>query len=186
MPQYRRCRLQGGSYFFTLVTHQRRPFLCDEPARRLLREVMSACFSRWPTRMEAVVLLPDHLHVIWSLPADDSDYPARWGWLKKEFSKRWLAGGQAAGPIAAARQRERRSGVWQPRYWEHSIRDQRDLERHLDYVHYNPVKHGLVTRVADWPWSSFHRWVRAGAYDEGWGGSTMEFADIEEGVGDDP
>jgi len=183
MPQYRRCRLQGGTYFFTVVTHQRQPFLCDEAARTLLREVMQSCYLRWPTRMDAVVLLPDHFHVLWSLPPGDSNYSARWGWLKKEFTKRWLAAGGAEGGCSESRRENRRRGVWQRRFWEHVIRDERDFGRHMDYIHYNPVKHGLTQRAGDWPWTSFHRCVRAGLYPPDWGCGPMAFDDIAETVG---
>ena len=186
MPQYRRTHLEGGSFFFTLVTHNRAGFLCSDDARPLLHRVMRECFARWPTQMDAIVLLPNHLHTLWTLPAGDSDYSVRWAWLKKEFTKTWLATGQAEGPVTNGRRHDGRRGVWQPKFWEHTIRDELDLQRHLDYIHYNPVKHGLVSCAADWPWSSFHRWVRQGAYPKNWGCSAMDFDDISDTVGNDP
>ena len=186
MPQYRRTHLEGGTFFFTLVTHNRAGFLCSSDARPLLRRVMRECFSRWPTQVDAIVLLPNHLHTLWTLPAGDTDYSVRWAWLKKEFTKAWLAAGQAEGAITEGRSHDGRRGVWQPKFWEHTIRDQQDLQRHMDYIHYNPVKHRLVSCAADWPWSSFHRWVRQGAYPENWGCSAMAFDDIRDTVGNDP
>jgi putative transposase len=169
MPRYRRSWVPGGTFFFTVVTESRAPFLCEAKARALLRQALQDCRQRWPFAIDAMVLLPDHLHAIWTLPPTDSAYPRRWGWLKKEFTKAWLAGGGPEQPRSASRRRQRRRGVWQRRYWEHTIRDEQDFEDHFHYVHYNPVKHGLVAAPKDWPYSSFHRWVREGVYDDAWG-----------------
>ncbi len=121
-----------------------------------------------------MVLLPDHLHTIWTLPEGDARYPARWGWIKKEFTARWLRAGGAEQTVTAGRHRDGRRGVLQPKYWEHTLRDEDDFERHLEYIHFNPVHHGLVRRPGDWPYSSFHRWVRRGAYPADWGSSGLE------------
>ncbi len=115
-------------------------------------------------------MLHNHLHTIWTLPPDDADYSKRWGAIKKHFTQSWLAAGGCEQPVTDSRRRYRRRGVWQRRFWEHAIRDQRILTRHFDYIHYNPVKHGLVTRVADWPHSSFHRFVENGVYPLDWAG----------------
>jgi putative transposase len=184
MTNWRRAQVPGGTYFFTLVTAERAPILITPLGRSLLREVTIACRQRWPFDIEAVVLLPDHLHALWRLPAGDSEYSKRWGWLKKEFTKRWLSGGGSEQLVSASRQQNRRHGVWQRRFWEHVIRDEVDLVRHLDYIHYNPVKHGLVERVADWPWSSFHRFVRQGVYPLDWGGDGDDMGGIPETVGE--
>jgi putative transposase len=135
--------------------------------------VLTACRQRWPFRIEAMVLLPDHLHANWSLPRGDTNYPTRWAWIKKEFTKTWLAGGGREHPTSASRRENRRRGVWQRRYWEHTVQDDLDFERHCDYIHYNPVKHGLVACPADWPYSSFHRFVKRGAYPPHWGRSDL-------------
>jgi len=164
MPDYRRYFVAGGSYFFTVVTDRRRPFLCEPLARTLLRAALRECLARWPFRLDAIVLLPDHFHAIWTLPASDASYSRRLGWLKKEFTKRWLARGGKDRRVSPSRSRRGNHGVWQRRFWEHSIRDEQDFERHLDYIHYNPVKHGLVRSPRDWPYSSFRRWVKLGVY----------------------
>jgi putative transposase len=103
-----------------------------------------------------MVLLPDHLHSLWALPPGDARYSMRWAWTKKEFTKRWLAAGGRERPVSNSRRARHRREVWQPRFWEHTIRDEHDLERHFDYIHYNPVKHSLVTSPRHWPFSTFH------------------------------
>lgn len=168
MPNYRRARVPGGSYFFTVVTHARRQFLTEGPPSRLLGSIIRRCQLRWPFAIDAIVLLPDHLHAIWTLPPGDKEYSKRWGWIKKEFTSWYLRiGGREVG-ISAGRQKERRRGVWQPRFWEHTLETDEDFERHFDYAHYNPVKHGLVECPRDWPLSSFHRWAGRGVYPPDW------------------
>ncbi|MEA3278295.1 MAG: transposase [Pseudomonadota bacterium] len=184
MTNWRRAYIPGGVFFFTLVTEHRSPILTTPRGRGLLREVTVECRGRFPFEVVAAVLLPDHLHAIWRLPHGDSDYSKRWAWLKKEFTKRWLAGGGAEQLISDSRQRNRRRGVLQRRFWEHVIRDERDLERHVDYIHYNPVKHGYVTCPVDWQWSSFHRFVRDGAYPRDWGCAPLDLDDMEDTVGE--
>jgi len=163
MPDYRRWYLPGATYFFTVVTHGRRRFLCEEVARTVLKVAMWECRQRWIFEIGPIVLLPDHLHVIWTLPAEDQDFSKRWAWIKREFTHVWLKD-----PTAAKRWQRRRA-VWQPRFWEHMIRDERDFANCTDYIHYNPVKHGLAVTPREWPYSSFHRFVREGWYDAGWG-----------------
>ena len=171
MFEYRRAYVPGGTFFFTLVTERRAPVFSDATGRQLLGSTMRSCFLRWPTRVPAIVLLPDHLHTIWTLPTGDTDFSTRWAWIKKEFTKAWLASGGREQIRCASRQRERRRGVWQRRFWEHTIRDEQDLQAHFDYIHYNPVKHGVVKTPSEWPWSSFHRWVREGLYPANWAAS---------------
>lgn len=166
MPQYRRAFAPGGTFFFTLVTYDRQPFLCTEPARNLLRSAIALCRQQHPFVTEAFVLLPDHLHTLWTLPDDDADFAIRWGKIKKAFTQGW-EGEEAV--VSASRQRNRRRGVWQRRFWEHLVRDQEDFNRILDYIHYNPVKHGLCACPHGWPYSSFRRWVAAGGYEADWG-----------------
>ena len=191
MPNYRRAYVPGGSFFFTLVTHRRAQLFADARGRNLLGSMFRRCLLKWPFTLNALVLLPEHLHAIWSLPPGDVEYPKRWGWIKKEFTKEWLAAGGCEEQISDARRREKRRGVWQPRYWEHTREDEDDYERHFDYLHFNPVKHGHVQCPRDWRdwrWSSFHRWVKAGVYPSHWAcshrGFTMDFTDIEETVGE--
>src|SRR4051794_35084093 len=169
MPNFRRNYVPGGTYFYTLVTDQRAPFLCEERARRLLRGIIKECRARWPFRIDAIVLLPEHLHAMFTLPVGDDRYSRRWAWMKKEFTGRWLDVGGAEQPISEGRRRDGRRGVLQPKYWEHTIRDEDDHERHFDYIHFNPVRHGLVRCPRDWPYSSFRRYVRMGVYPEDWG-----------------
>lgn len=180
--------MPGGSFFFTLVVDRRRLLFRSHRGRTLLGNIFRACQTKWPFTINALVLLPDHLHAIWSLPPGDTAYPRRWAWIKKEFTKAWLAQGGSESAISAGRQRERRRGVWQPRFWEHTLESEDDFERHFDYLHYNPVKHGLVCCPHEWPHSTFHRWVAAGVYDEHWAcaGQTLLFDDIADSVGDDP
>jgi putative transposase len=187
MKNYRRWFVPGATYFFTLVTANREPFLCDEAARRIIREKLQECLAQWPFTLTAIVLLPDHLHTLWTLPDGDIAYPTRLGWLKKEFTKAWLLEGHPEQPISAGRQRDGLRGVWHPRYWEHTLRDDDDFEKHLDYTHYNPVKHGYVSQPCDWPWSSFKKWVARGIYPENWAcgpDDIPDFTAIQDTVGE--
>jgi putative transposase len=169
MPNYRRNFVRGGTYFFTVVAHMRRPILSTPDALRSLRTARRTVARERPFDLIAVVLLPDHLHTVWSLPPGDLDYSTRWGQIKEAFTRSFRSSGGTEGPRSLSRVRKRERAVWQRRFWEHTVRDEDDLERCVDYVHWNPVKHGLVERVQDYPWSSFHRYVRAGDYDIGWG-----------------
>lgn len=169
MSDYRRYFIAGGTYFFTVVTDRREHLFSAPPARHLLGSVFRRMLLRFPTKVLAIVLLPDHLHCLWTLPPGDNAYSDRWRWLKSEFSRQWLAVGGIEQSRRGSQLAERRRGIWQRRFWEHTIRDETDLEHHADYIHYNPVKHKLVASPRDWPWSSFHRWVRLGHYPEDWG-----------------
>ncbi|MGE4001770.1 MAG: transposase [Planctomycetaceae bacterium] len=183
MADYRRYRVAGGTYFFTVVTRARAPIFQQDAARRILGDKLRECQTRWPFEMTAIVLLPEHLHAIWTLPPADDDYPKRWAWIKKEFTKDWLAAGGSERPMPDARQKRGDRGVWQPRYWEHTIPDEQDFDQHLDYLHYNPVKHGHVACPKDWPHSSFHRWVKKGVYEPDWGCSRnglLRFSNLDE------
>ncbi len=155
----------------------------DNLARQLLGEVFRACFARYPLEVVAVVLLPDHLHTLWTLPAGDDRYSLRWRWIKREFTRQWLAEGGGEQRRSTSRVQQRRRGVWQRRFWEHMIRDDSDFEAHFDYIHYNPINHGLVQRPRDWPWSSFHRWARAGHYSIHWAGAAP-MASLPHGAGE--
>ncbi|MBI4573197.1 MAG: transposase [candidate division NC10 bacterium] len=155
MPNYRRARVPGGTYFFTVVTHQRQPVLTHEATRAALRAAVHVVRDAHRFRVEAWVLLPDHLHCLWHLPEGDADYSLRWAQIKR-LTRHGLG----------MRPEEK---LWQPRYWEHCIRDEDDYARHLDYIHWNPVKHGLVPHAAAWPYSTFHRFVAAGVYSADWG-----------------
>jgi putative transposase len=169
MSWYRRWYVPGGTYFFTVVTHCRRPIFTSDSARVHLRSVLEAEQAKRPFKIAAMVLLPDHLHTIWTLPEADADYSRRWASIKEAFTRRFLTVGGDEAPISNARYLRRERGIWQRRFWEHLVRDEDDLICCADYIHWNPVKHGLVTRVKDYPWSSFHRFVEAGDYDPDWG-----------------
>jgi REP-associated tyrosine transposase len=169
MSQYRRWYVPGGMYFFTVVTHKRRPILTTSLGRELLRQALTAAQVKRPFEVFAIVLLPDHLHCIWTLPVGDSDYSIRWANIKESFTRNFLDHGGQEAPISRSKVRHRERGVWQRRFWEHVIQNEDELIRCADYIHWNPVKHGLVTRVRDYPWSSFHRFVESGDYTLDWG-----------------
>jgi putative transposase len=172
MPNYRRNFIPGGTYFFTVVTHDRRPILTTELGRSILRNVLREEKQKRPFEVIAIVLLPDHLHTVWTLPSGDSDFSKRWARIKSNFSRHYLNHGGIDGELSASRKRHLERAVWQRRYWEHTCRDEENLKRCVDYIHGNPVKHGLVAMVSDYPWSSFHRFVLHGEYEQGWGGGT--------------
>lgn len=174
MPNYRRFHVSGGTYFFTVKTERNAPIFASESNVRLLGTVFREMKGRWPVTIDALVLLPDHLHTIWSLPSGDANYPTRWAWLKKEFTRRYLARGGVEQQRSSSRQQNRRRGVWQRRYWEHTIEDIEDFEAHFDYVHWNPVKHQYVRCPSQWRHSSFHRWVEHGVYEPNWGCGYVE------------
>ena len=166
MPDYRRARLKGGTYFFTLTAFERRAILTDERFRTALRHAILEVKSSMPFENIAWVLLPDHLHTIWQLPEGDADFSARWSSIKRRVTQQ--LNDLPSPSNNRSRLRRREGTLWQRRFWEHLIRDESDLERHIDYIHYNPVKHAYVSKVADWPYSTFHRYVRDGIYPEDW------------------
>jgi putative transposase len=164
MTDYRRSTFCGGTYFFTVVTYNRACFLTNDLARTCLRSAWQQVRDTRPLEVIALCLLPDHLHCLWRLPEDDNDFSTRWSLIKKGFTRRYLEAGGREFPQSRSRLKKRERGLWQRRFWEHQIRDESDLARHVDYIHYNPVKHGRVTSVDDWPWSTYHRFVRTGYY----------------------
>ena len=169
MPDYRRWYVPGGTYFFSLVTEQRAPIFRDPDARKLLGDAMRKVRRERPYSTLAIVLLPDHLHCVWTLPPGDTDFSTRWKSIKAGFTEGWLtSGGREARPTLSKLARGER-GVWQRRFWEHAVRDEPELNQYCDYIHFNPVKHGHVSHPADWPWSSFARFVREGHYPADWG-----------------
>lgn len=164
MVHYRRERRPGGTFFFTTTLHERRRSLLTDHIAELRAAWRETARTR-PFKTIAVCILPDHLHTLWELPEGDADYPGRWRALKADFTRRLRILG-VSGPANAKGEYR----VWQRRYWEHAIRDDEDLRAHVDYIHFNPVKHGHVERVGDWPHSSFHRYVRQGWLSSDWGG----------------
>ena len=165
MVAYRRHFVPGGSYFFTVTLLDRSSFLLVDRIDDL-REAMRSVRAERPFTLDAIVVLPDHLHCIWTLPPGDADYSLRWREIKSRFSRRVPANG----PCSAGRRRKAERGIWQRRFWEHTLRDALDVDRHVDYIHFNPVKHGHVGCVVDWPYSSFHRYVERGEYPQDWAG----------------
>ena len=166
MPSYRRAWHPGGTYFFTVNLLQRHGNDLLTRHAGLLRKVVRSVQSRHPFRIHGWVVLPEHLHCVIELPPDDTDFATRWRLIKMEFSK-GLPKTERLSKVRAARGER---GIWQRRYWEHLIRDDADMQAHMDYVHFNPVKHGLVRRVADWPISTFHELVKQEIYPPDWGG----------------
>ncbi|GAA5161592.1 REP-associated tyrosine transposase [Viridibacterium curvum] len=173
MSRYRRSNATGATFFFTVVTHRRQTILTDEPLRAALRNAVRRVRTDMPFAIDAWVLLPDHLHCIWTLPPNDADFGLRWGRIKSLVTRTVAADYERAEWRNASRIARRESTIWQRRFWEHQIRDDADYAAHMDYVHFNPVKHGLVRSVADWPHSTFHRLVRAGVYAADWAGGDM-------------
>ena len=169
MSWYRRRFTPGGTFFFTVVTQARRPLFRDALNRQLLRAALDTVLARRPVDVVAWVILPDHLHSIWTLPPGDADYPTRWRRVKEEFTEAFLDMGGSEVAVSDERRRRGERGVWQRRFWEHEYRDEHDLKRCLDHIHWNPVKHGYVVRPVDFLWSSFRQWVEAGEYNENWG-----------------
>jgi putative transposase len=165
MPDYHRNRVPGGTYFFTVNLLERRERLLVEHIDAL-RDAVRQVRKKHPFHIDAWVVLPDHTHCVWTLPPGDDDYSSRWKAIKIAFAKALPRTEQ----LSAVRERKGERGIWQRRFWEHTIRDDSDYAAHVDYVHINPVKHGLVKRVADWPYSSFHRFVKDGIYPLDWAG----------------
>jgi REP-associated tyrosine transposase len=150
MPNYRRFYVPGGTYFYTIVTHERRPILVSDAGRQSLHGAIQAVQAERPFDLVAIVLLPDHLHTIWNLPEGDADYSLRIAQIKEQFTRSFLASGGTEGAMTRSRKSKRERAVWQRRFWEHFCDDEDDFKRCLDYVHWNPVKHGLASRVRDW------------------------------------
>jgi len=164
MPRYRRNWVPGGTYFFTVNLLQLRDSRLLVEHIGTLREAVRACKAKTPFDIDAWVVLPEHMHCIWTLPPDDADYSGRWRAIKKQFTKA-IPVNEYRSPVRIKRAER---AIWQRRYWEHTIRDEQDYENHVNYVHFNPVKHGWVKAVKDWPYSSFHRWVTKGIYSVDW------------------
>jgi putative transposase len=169
MSLYRRNFVMGGTYFFTVNLLDRKKSLLVDHVD-CLRESVRKVKQKRPFSIEAWVILPDHMHTVWTLPEGDSDYSGRWREIKKAFSKAIPANEYRS--TARIKQGER--GIWQRRFWEHTITSERDYRNHIDYVHVNPLKHGLVAQVKDWPYSSFHHHVRQGVYTENWCSRRLE------------
>jgi putative transposase len=169
MTNYRRSNISGAAYFFTVnLAERKRTYLIDHID--LLKRVIRAEMAKNPFTIDAIVILPEHLHAIWTLPENDADFSNRWRCIKAAFSTALPKNERRS----VSRESKGERGIWQRRFWEHLIRDDIDYARHVDYIHFNPVKHGHVTKVRDWPHSSFHRWVREGKLSDNWAGTADE------------
>jgi putative transposase len=168
MVRYRRNFVPGGTCFFTVTLADRTYSVLPDHVNALRTEFRIARHER-PFTIEAIVILPDHLHAIWTLPSGDADFPGRWRRIKAYFTHRLVAAG-----VPLKRHGNGEYALWQRRFWEHTIRSEIDFERHVEYVHFNPVKHKLVSRVREWPYSSFHAYVRRGVLSADWAGETQE------------
>ncbi len=179
MPQYRRAWIPGGTFFFTLVTQHRKPWLIEEPARNALRKAIEHVRCRRPFEIDAWVLLPEHLHCIWTLPEGDADFATRWR-LIKHYVSRQLSKQDFAAQNDLSRLKRGEASLWQRRFWEHLIKDEADYHLHCDYIHYNPVKHGLCQAPVNWPYSSLRRLIAQGLYPSDWAvAETRRFAGLD-------
>ena len=162
--RYRRVFNSGASYFFTVVTAQRQPIFENDKAVCLFCDALRHVMKSHPFIQDAFVIMPDHIHCIWSLPDGDADYSMRWRLIKARFTKHCLSVGIE-------------QKCWQPRYWEHYLRDDQDYQQHIDYIHYNPVKHGLANSPMGWKYSSFKQYVALGMYQHNWGSGKLALLD---------
>ncbi len=165
MVRYLSNFVPGGTYFFTVTLADRRSSVLVDHIG-ILRAAFRTARRERPFAIDAVVILPDHLHAVFTLPPGDADFSGRWRRIKGDFSS-----GLIAAEAAGRRHESGELALWQRRFWEHTIRNDDDFARHVDYIHFNPVKHGLVSRVADWPYSSFHTYVRRGVLPDDWAGA---------------
>ncbi|MGR3375581.1 REP-associated tyrosine transposase [Salipiger abyssi] len=182
MPNYRRLQMPGASYFFTVALARRPSALLLEHVDDL-RGAYLDTIREAPVFCDAMVILPDHLHAVWTLPPGDNAFPERWRKIKARFSRRVGAGSAGTGAVgriahptrvSSSKRAKRERGIWQRRYWEHMIRDEADYQAHVAYCWGNPVRHGLAARPSDWPWSSIHRDIRLGRVDANWSGGLGE------------
>jgi len=172
MPNYIRAKFEGGYYFFTLVTFHRKPLFIEESNRDLLKQAITATQSRHPFEIVAICLLPEHLHCVWKMPDGDANFSFRWSSIKGAFSREYLRVNRQRRTILS-RVDKGEVCIWQQRFWEHQIRDESDLQKHIDYIHYNPVKHGLTKSAEDWPWSTYRQFLKDGLY-----GKINDFMDV--------
>jgi len=174
---YRRSKAKGGTFFFTVVTHRREGILCAKNNARLVIEAFDCVKIKYPFALDAFVILPDHIHCIWTLPENDNDFSTRWRLIKGYFSKRFDDKDKYS--KSPSRISKGEQAIWQRRFWEHTIKDDDDFKKHVEYIHYNPVKHGLAASADDWIFTSFHEYVSRGIYSSDWGASReMVFEDV--------
>jgi putative transposase len=169
VPEYRRANIPGSSVFLTLITYDRTKLFSVPENIDKLRKACAIVVAEKPFKIDAAVILPEHIHFLWTLPPDDPDYSYRVGRMKVLFTRALRGANNLPDDVCESRRKHRESDVWQRRFYEHTIRDEFDFRKHLDYLHFNPVKHRLVKCVHDWQYSSFHRGVKRGEYDVKWG-----------------
>ena len=190
MANYRRYLVAGGTYFFTIVTYKRRPLFQNQANVDLLRTAMTSVREEMQFHIDAAVILPDHMHFIWSFPSGDFDYSKRIGKLKARFTKAFYGNRKQCSDVSVSRAKHRESDIWQRRFWEHTIRDEDEFDRLFDYIHFNPVKHKCATCPHRWKATSFHKWVRLGVLDKNWGCScngrtaAIDFQSLRDVVGE--
>ncbi|MDD1416008.1 transposase [Dolichospermum sp. ST_con] len=191
MSNYRRVYIPGGTVFLTLVTYQRYPIFSKPENVSLFRHAVANIRSEMPFEILGAVVLPDHIHFIWTLPNDDQNYSKRVGKIKVLFTKSLGENLDLPENLSKSRRKHRESNIWQRRFWDHHIRNELDFQRHLDYIHFNPVKHGFVSCPHFWQYSSFDKWVSQDIYTHDWGCNchgkevkVPDFQDIAEMVGE--
>ncbi|NKN32893.1 REP-associated tyrosine transposase [Marichromatium bheemlicum] len=173
--RYRRDYTQGATYFFTVITFQRTPWFAQAAAVKALRHAVRAEMARHPFIIDAIVIMPDHLHAIWTLPDTDTNYSTRWRNIKRAFTA--TIPPEQRPTAISSRLHKQEQAIWQRRFWEHRIRDDQDFRHHVDYIHFNPVHHHYVHRATDWPYSSIHRYIRQGTLPADWGSATIQLPD---------
>lgn len=176
MSQYIRSYTEGATYFFTLVSYNRRKIMCEDDFLQAFRNSIKQVQQKYPFEIVAWVQLPDHLHCIWKMPTNDADYSMRWSQIKRLTTQACPQYHLPIDELSYSKEKRKERGVWQRRFFEYQIRDEADFIKHMDYLHYNPVKHGWVERVLDWQYSSFHRYVKKGVYLASWGESLIGFS----------
>ncbi len=167
MPVYLR-NYEGDCFFFTVVTHKRRNLFNRASYRKMLSEAIRITQKEYPWEMTAIVLMPNHLHMMWTLPPEDRNYSRRISLIKRRFTEKYLQSDGRESNVSESQHKERYRGVWQRKFWEHTIKDAADFKMHLDYIHINPVKHNLTEKPIDWQWSSFHKYVQREWYEPDW------------------
>jgi putative transposase len=173
--KYRRAFVPGGNYFFTVVTERRQKIFIDDRNIEILRQAFKKVMEKYPFSIDAAVILPEHLHFVWTLPPNDTDFSTRWRLIKTWFTKHCEYKSMYKPNVSQIKRGEKT--IWQHRYWEHLLQDELDFEQHVNYIHYNPVKHGYVSKPVDWKYSSFHKYIEQGLISSDWGKSEVSFSD---------
>jgi len=168
MSNYRRDQTLGGTWFFTVVAYKRMPIFCEQEFRRSLKRAIQRAREKLPFKIDAWILLPDHLHCVWTLPDGDANFSHRWKMIKQYVSHDCQNHYRNLSNLTEAKIQRRESAIWQRRFWEHKIRDEKDFLNHLNYIHYNPVKHGHCNKPSQWPYSSFQKYQAKGIYPKNW------------------